>query len=54
MSDHQYYMFFAGLMAVTTVVYVVVASFYRGKTYIQGSEVIAEADIAAVTTRMPA
>ncbi len=54
MSDYHYYLFFAGLMAVTTVVYAVVASFYRGKTYIQGSEAIAEADIAAVVTRMPA
>ena len=54
MSDHQYYMFFAILMAVTTVVFAVVAVFYRGKTYIQGAAEIAEADIAVVTTRMPA
>ncbi len=54
MSDHQYYMFFAGLMAVTTVVFAVVAIFYRGRTYIQGAADLAEADIAVVTTRMPA
>ena len=54
LSDHSYYMFFAVLMFVTTAVYIVVASFYRGKTYLQGEAEIAEADIAAVVTRMPA
>lgn len=53
MSDYNYYLFFAGLMAVTTVLFAVVAIFYRGKTYIQGAADIAEADIAAVVTRMP-
>lgn len=55
MSDHQYYLFFAGLMLVTTVLFAVVATFYRGRTYLQGDEsLLAEADIAAATTRMPA
>jgi POT family proton-dependent oligopeptide transporter len=55
MTDHQYYLFFAGLMLVTTVLFAVVASFYRGRTYLQGDDaLLAEADIAAVTTRMPA
>lgn len=54
MSDLHYYLFFAGVMFVTACIYVVVASFYRGKTYIQGSETKDEADIGAVVTRMPA
>ncbi len=54
LSDHSYYLFFAILMFVTTAVYVVVASFYKGRTYLQGEAAIAEADIAAVITRMPA
>ena len=55
MSDHQYYLFFAGLMLVTAVVFAAVACFYRGRTYLQGSEdLLAEADIAAVSSRMPA
>ena len=54
MSDLHYYLFFAVLMFVTACVYVVVASFYRGRTYIQGEDEKAEADIAAVVTRMPA
>ena len=54
LSDHSYYMFFAVLMFVTTAIFSVVAIFYRGKTYIQGEAEIAEADITAVVTRMPA
>ena len=54
LSDHSYYMFFAVLMLVTTAVYIAVASFYRGKTYLQGEDEKSEADIAAVITRMPA
>lgn len=34
----NYYWFFAGLMAATTVVFVVFAQFYRGETYIQGED----------------
>ncbi len=53
MSDYHYYLFFAGVMFVTAILFSIVAIFYRGKTYIQGSEVFAEADIAAATN-MPA
>jgi POT family proton-dependent oligopeptide transporter len=53
MSDYQYYLFFAGLMLVTALIFAVVASFYRGRTYVQGSSDAAEADIAVATT-MPA
>ncbi len=55
MTDHQYYLFFAGLMLVTTIIFAVVATFYRGRTYLQDSSdpLLAEADIAAVSTRMP-
>ena len=33
-----YYWFFAGLMALATVAYIVFAQFYKGRTYIQGVE----------------
>lgn len=49
MTDHGYYMFFAGLMAVTTVLFAIVASFYRGQTYIQHSEEGAPVDAPAAT-----
>jgi POT family proton-dependent oligopeptide transporter len=39
MSDYQYYLFFAGLMFVTACVFVVVARFYKGRTYLQSQEV---------------
>jgi POT family proton-dependent oligopeptide transporter len=42
MNDQQYYLFFAGLMLVAAAVFVVVASFYRGKTYLQSQEVVLE------------
>ena len=42
MNDQQYYLFFAGLMLVAAAVFVVVASFYRGKTYLQSQEVALE------------
>jgi dipeptide/tripeptide permease len=38
MNDQQYFLFFAGLMLVAAVVFVVVASFYRGKTYLQSQD----------------
>ncbi len=41
-------------MFVAACVFVVVASFYRGKTYLQGAEVKAEADIGVATANMPA
>jgi POT family proton-dependent oligopeptide transporter len=34
----QYYWFFTGLMAVTSVIFVIYSRFYRGKTYIQGED----------------
>ena len=38
MSDQQYYLFFAGLMLVASILFVIVARFYRGKTYLQSQE----------------
>ncbi len=38
MTDYQYYWFFAGLMFVASCLFVFVARFYRGQTYIQHSE----------------
>ncbi|MES2571725.1 MAG: POT family MFS transporter [Verrucomicrobiota bacterium] len=38
MNDQQYYLFFAGLMCVAAAVFVIVARFYRGKTYLQSQE----------------
>lgn len=34
----RYYLFFAGLMFATAIVFVVVSPYYRGRTYIQGRE----------------
>jgi POT family proton-dependent oligopeptide transporter len=39
MNDQQYFLFFATLMLAAAVVFVIVASFYRGKTYLQSQEV---------------
>jgi POT family proton-dependent oligopeptide transporter len=50
MSDYQYYLFFAGLMFVTTVIFVFVSMFYRGRTYIQRSEGEEEVEAAAVSS----
>jgi POT family proton-dependent oligopeptide transporter len=38
MNNQQYFLFFAGLMSVAAAVFVVVASFYREKTYLQSQE----------------
>jgi proton-dependent oligopeptide transporter, POT family len=38
LSDQSYYMFFAQLMFVAAIVFVVVACFYKGKTYLQSQE----------------
>jgi len=38
MDDQHYYLFFAGLMFLAAVVFVVVSSFYRGRTYLQSQE----------------
>lgn len=40
-----YYMFFARLMLGTAVVFVVVSPFYRGRTYIQGTESVGPGDV---------
>jgi POT family proton-dependent oligopeptide transporter len=39
MNDQQYFLFFAGLMFAAAAVFVVVAMFYRGKTYLQSQDV---------------
>jgi POT family proton-dependent oligopeptide transporter len=38
MNDQQYFLFFATLMLVAAGVFVVVAMFYRGRTYLQSQE----------------
>jgi dipeptide/tripeptide permease len=38
MNDQQYFLFFAGLMVAAALVFVAVASFYRGKTYLQSQD----------------
>ena len=42
MNDQQYFLFFATLMLAAAVVFVIVASFYRGRTYLQSQEVALE------------
>jgi POT family proton-dependent oligopeptide transporter len=39
MNDYWYYLFFAGLMFVTACIFVVVARYYKGRTYLQSQEV---------------
>ena len=39
MSDFNYYMFFAGLMFAATLLFSIVARFYRGQTYLQSQDV---------------
>jgi POT family proton-dependent oligopeptide transporter len=38
MNDQQYFLFFAGLMFLAALIFIVVATFYRGKTYLQSQE----------------
>ncbi len=38
LDDQHYYMFFAELMLVAAIIFVVVASFYKGRTYLQSQE----------------
>jgi POT family proton-dependent oligopeptide transporter len=38
MSDLQYYLFFAALMFAATIVFTIVARYYRGRTYLQSQE----------------
>jgi POT family proton-dependent oligopeptide transporter len=50
MSDFNYYMFFAGLMGAATLIFAVVANFYRYKTYLQSQDTpVEEADAVAPT-----
>jgi POT family proton-dependent oligopeptide transporter len=50
MNDQQYFLFFAVLMLVAAAIFVVVAMFYRGKTYLQSQEKpLEELEPAAVT-----
>ena len=50
MSDFNYYMFFAILMAVATAIFAVVARFYRYRTYLQSQDApVEEADAVAPT-----
>ena len=50
MNDQQYFLFFAVLMLVAAAIFVVVAMFYRGKTYLQSQEQpLEELEPAAVT-----
>lgn len=39
MSDFHYYLFFAGLMLVASIIFAVVANFYKYRTYLQSQEV---------------
>ena len=43
----NYYWFFAGLMMLATVVYIVFAQFYKGETFIQGEASVAHAEAEA-------
>jgi POT family proton-dependent oligopeptide transporter len=45
MSDFNYYMFFAILMGVATLIFAVVANFYRYKTYLQSQDEPVDEDI---------
>jgi POT family proton-dependent oligopeptide transporter len=44
LSGPSYYLFFAGLMAVTTILYVFYASAYRGQRHVQGVEPVGAAE----------
>ncbi len=53
-SDYQFFQGCVWVMLAASCVFVAVASVYRGKTYLQGEVVKAEADIAVATANMPA
>ena len=53
-SDYQFFTGCTWVMFAVSCVFIVVASFYRGKTYLQGAAVKAEADIGVATANMPA
>lgn len=46
----NYYWFFAGMMLLTTVIYIIYTRFYKGRTYIQGEDDIIEAQAEAEGT----
>lgn len=50
MSDFQYYLFFAGVMFVAAVLFVIVARFYRYRTYLQSQDRPVDEDIATEPT----
>jgi POT family proton-dependent oligopeptide transporter len=52
MNDQQYFLFFAVLMLVAAAIFVVVAMFYRGKTYLQSQEQPLEELEPAVVTEV--
>ncbi len=53
-TDLQFFEYCTGIMFGAACLFVIVARFYKGRTYLQGAAEVAEADIAAVVTRMPA
>ncbi len=53
-TDLQFFQGCAWVMLAASCIYVVVARFYQGRTYLQGDEVKAEADIGVATANMPA
>ena len=53
-TDLQFFQGCAWVMLLASCIFVVVARFYRGRTYLQGEEVKAEAHIAVATANMPA
>jgi POT family proton-dependent oligopeptide transporter len=46
LSGVNYYLFFAGLMFATALLFIVVAKLYRGQTFIQGDEEVPAATAA--------
>jgi proton-dependent oligopeptide transporter, POT family len=53
MNDSQYFLFFAAIMFVAAVTFVIVAMFYRGKTYLQSQEEILPEPRMATELGMP-
>ncbi|MDQ3117785.1 MAG: POT family MFS transporter [Verrucomicrobiota bacterium] len=50
MDDLQYYLFFAGLMALTACIFAFVARFYKGRTYLQSQDEVATEPVLAAGT----
>ena len=49
LSDQNYYMFFAQLMFVAAIIFVIVACFYKGRTYLQSQKPLEELEPAMAT-----